>query len=76
MGGTGDDGCERVLLFLHSDCGAYGGLAAFGCDAARELQAMRSELARAESFVRTNEPGLAVEGYFVNFEGIWAIALR
>ena len=67
-------GSERVLLFLHSDCGAYGGLASFQNDPARELAAMRAELGSAERFVRLSEPALEVESYFVNFEGVWTPA--
>lgn len=56
-------GSERLILFIHSDCGAYGGLT----DAA----ALCAELHRARDFVRANEPGLAVECYYLDFQGVW-----
>ena len=44
-------GTRRVILMLHSDCGAYGGLAADN--------------------LRAAIPGVEVQGYFVDFDGIW-----
>src|SRR5215467_10050215 len=38
---------KTVILMLHSDCGAYGGLAAFEDDAKREAQHHCAELKRA-----------------------------
>jgi hypothetical protein len=56
---------------LHSDCGAYGGLAAFENDATKEAEALRLELHRAMDFLETNIPGVQVRGFFVDFEGVW-----
>jgi hypothetical protein len=64
-------GTETVLLMLHSDCGAYGGLAAFDNDAAREAENHRNDLHRAVDFLQSNLPQLNVLGYFVDFEGVW-----
>lgn len=64
-------GTETVLLMLHSDCGAYGGLAAFDNDAAREAENHRRDLHRALDFLQSNLPQLNVMGYFVDFEGVW-----
>jgi carbonic anhydrase len=64
-------GTDTVLLMLHSDCGAYGGLAAFDNDRAREAENHRQDLHRALDFLRTNIPELNVLGYFVDFEGVW-----
>jgi carbonic anhydrase len=64
-------GAERLILLIHSDCGAYGGLAAFQHDAAREAQCLAAELGKASEFVRANEPALATEAYYLNFEGVW-----
>jgi hypothetical protein len=47
-------GTDRVILVAHSDCGAYGGLEAFGGDADREQAAHRADvvqLPRAQQLV-------------------------
>ena len=62
---------ETVFLMLHSDCGAYGGLAAFDNDAAKEAEALRLDLHRAMDFLETNIPGIQVRGIFADFEGVW-----
>jgi carbonic anhydrase len=64
-------GTDTVFLMLHSDCGAYGGLAAFENDAAKEAEALRLELHRAMDFLETNIPGIQVRGIFADFEGVW-----
>lgn len=64
---------RRVVLMLHSDCGAYGGLAAFGGDAAREADHHEADLQKAAAFLKTAIPGLEVLAYFVDFEGVWEI---
>jgi Putative carbonic anhydrase len=69
-------GTEMVLLMLHSDCGAYGGLAAFGNDAARESENHRNDLHRALEFLRAELPQISVKGYFVDFEGVWEAVSR
>jgi len=66
---------ETVILMLHSDCGAYGGLAAFDGDTAREAEHHRQELHRATQIIKTEIPELTVKGYFVDFEGVWEIDL-
>ena len=46
-------GTRRVILMLHSDCGAYGGLAGgFGGDAAAEAEHHEHELQRAAANLR------------------------
>jgi len=65
-------GIERVILVAHSDCGAYGGLEAFGRDKQAEVDHHRMELSRAAAFVRTI-PGIAVECWFVDFTGVWSL---
>ncbi len=63
---------KRVILMLHSDCGAYGGLdGGFGGDARAELEHHRGELRRAADGLRNEIPEIAVDGYFVDFEGVW-----
>jgi len=65
-------GTKRVILMVHSDCGAYGGLAGgFGGDTQAEAAHHERELARASANLLQAIPGLEVRGYFVNFEGIW-----
>ena len=66
-------GTQRVLLMVHSDCGAYGGLGAFGSDEQAEARHHQAALQRAAACVREAIPGLAVECYFVNFEGVWVV---
>jgi hypothetical protein len=62
---------KRVILMVHSDCGAYGGLEAFKNDAAAEAEHLRHELHCADRNLRAAIPGITVEGYFVDFEGVW-----
>ena len=65
-------GTRRVILMLHSDCGAYGGLAAgFAGDAAAEAEHHERELQLAATNLKTAIPGIEVQGYFMDFEGIW-----
>ena len=67
-------GTRRVILMLHSDCGAYGGLAGgFGGDARAEALHHEQELWRAARFLREAIPGLEIQGYFVDFDGVWAV---
>jgi carbonic anhydrase len=64
---------KTVILMLHSDCGAYGGLAAFAEDAAKEAQHHGQELQRAASYLLSQIPELTIKPYFVDFEGVWEI---
>ena len=64
-------GTKSVILMLHSDCGAYGGLGAFEGDAAAEAEHHEAELARAAATVSELFPGIDVRAYFVDFEGVW-----
>jgi hypothetical protein len=65
-------GTRRVILMVHSDCGAYGGLASgFGGDARAEAAHHQRELARAAANLLKAIPGMEVQGHFVDFEGIW-----
>jgi carbonic anhydrase len=69
-------GTKRAILMLHSDCGAYGGLAAgFGGDARAEAEHHGEELRRAAEVLREAIPDLEVQGYFVDFEGVWEVDL-
>jgi hypothetical protein len=64
-------GTRRVILMVHSDCGAYGGLAGFRGDAKAEAAHHEQELRRATDNLLQAIPGIQVQGYFVDFEGVW-----
>ena len=66
-------GTERVILKVHSDCGAYGGLVHFNGDAAVEADHHCAELRRAAEFLKRAIPGLKVDCFFLNFEGAWTV---
>lgn len=68
-------GTSRVILMLHSDCGAYGGLAGFHNDARAEAENASREMAMATGSLLAAIPGVQVEGYFVDFEGVWEVDL-
>ena len=59
-------GTETVILMLHSDCGAYGGLEAFGNDRQREAAKHR-----AVDYLAAHIPGVKIKAFFVDFEGVW-----
>jgi carbonic anhydrase len=65
-------GTDTVILMVHSDCGAYGGLAAFGGDAQAELRHHCEELRRAAECLRQALPEISqVRCYYVDFDGVW-----
>lgn len=64
---------RRVLLLMHSDCGAYGGLQAFADDPASEALHHSNELCHAADLVRSVIPEVTVETYFLDFEGGWRV---
>ena len=65
-------GTRKVILMVHSDCGAYGGLAdGFHGDARAEALHHHQELHRAAARLSEAIPDVEIEGYFVDFEGIW-----
>lgn len=69
-------GTKLVILMVHSDCGAYGGLAgAFGGNAEREMQHHEQQLRLAAQCVEKEIPEVAVQGYFVDFEAVWEVEL-
>ena len=67
---------RRVILKVHSDCGAYGGLERFDNDPVREAAHHANELQRAAATLRAAIPNLTIEGYYVDFEGVWAEELK
>jgi len=65
-------GTRRVILMLHSDCGAYGGLdGGFKGDARAEADHHHAELLRASGNLKKAIPDIVVDAYFVDFEGVW-----
>jgi hypothetical protein len=67
---------RRAILMLHSDCGAYNGLhGGFGGDRIAEAENHRVDLKRASANLRRAIPEIAVNAYFVDFEGVWEVEL-
>jgi len=64
---------HTVLLMVHSDCGAYGGLAAFKHDRDVEREHHSRELRKAAACLVENIPGLSTRCFFVDFEGVWEV---
>jgi carbonic anhydrase len=64
---------KKLLLMSHSDCATYGGLAAFQDDPKVEAAHHKAELRRGVDVLKEKFPALAVEPYFVNFEGVWEL---
>ena len=64
---------QRVILMLHSDCAAYGGIEAFEGNATTERNNHRAELQKAVQVLNDAIPGIAVDPYFVDFEGVWSM---
>jgi len=63
----------RMFLMSHSDCATYGGLAAFKGDPKIEAAHHKKELQKGVTLLKEKFPDLAVEPYFVNFEGVWEL---
>jgi hypothetical protein len=58
-----------VILMTHSDCGAYGGLAAFDNDPRLERKKHRAFLVEARKILRRNLPrSVKIETVFADFE--------
>jgi len=66
-------GTKRVMLMVHSDCGAYGGLKAFDGNEEREAANHESELRSAAEFLKTNISAIEVDCYYLKFTGVWAL---
>lgn len=64
-------GTKNVILMLHSDCGAYGGLAAFNNDVSLEAEHHRQEMHKAVAALKAEIPEVEVRSFFVDFEGVW-----
>ena len=69
-------GTKLAILMLHSDCGAYGGLAgAFGGNAQAEAEHHEGELQRASTILKQAIPHIEVRAYFVDFEAVYSVEL-
>lgn len=66
-------GSRTAVLMVHSDCGAYGGLAAFKGNAEEEANHHAADLRSAASYLKEQIPDLTVKAYFVDFDGVWEI---
>jgi carbonic anhydrase len=67
---------KLVILMVHSDCGAYGGLTGgFQGDRTREAEHQQNELRTAARCVYDRLGGISVQAYFVDFEGVWEVEL-
>lgn len=64
-------GTKNVILMLHSDCGAYGGLNAFNNDTASEAENHRQEMHKAVAALKGKIPEVEIRSFFVDFEGVW-----
>jgi carbonic anhydrase len=62
---------DMVVLMVHSDCGAYGGLAAFDHDTEREAENHRQEMHKASDALKAELPDIKVRAFFVDFDGVW-----
>jgi hypothetical protein len=70
-------GTNQVILMVHSDCGAYGGLDdAFGGDTQAEADQLQSDLAIAADYLNGQIPGIRISSYFVDFEGVWDASIE
>lgn len=63
---------KKIVLMIHSDCGAYGGLRAFNDDPEAEREYQEEQLRRAKQILEMNIP-VPVEAVFVGFDGIYEI---
>jgi len=69
-------GTKRVILMVHSDCGAYGGLAdGFHGDSRAEAIHHEQELRRAAANLSETLPEIEIQAYFVDFEGVWDVEI-
>ncbi len=62
---------NRVILITHSDCGAFGGLSAFGNDPEREFAEHSKMLIEAAAYVKDQlGKSMEVETWFADFDGL------
>ena len=61
---------KRIMLFTHTDCGAYGGLKRFGGNEEKEFVFHAREHKKARRAVLKKFPNFKVETYFIDWRGI------
>jgi len=61
---------KKVMLFTHTDCGAYGGLKRFGGNEEKEFVFHAREHKKARRAVLKKFPNFKVETYFIDWRGI------
>jgi len=67
-------GTTRALLLLHSDCGAYGGIAGrFHGSRDAEVACYREEFEKAVAVLTNAFPGIEVACYYIDFNGVWEV---
>lgn len=66
-------GTKLVIIKIHSDCGAYGGLEAFNGDTKAEAVHHEKELQRAVEFLKSEISGVEMRSYYVDFDGVWEV---
>jgi carbonic anhydrase len=65
-------GTKRVAIMLHRDCGAYGGSKSFENPEA-EKTSHAERLASAMRFLTNEIPGVPVDIYFADFDGLYKV---
>lgn len=63
----------RVILTVHSECGAYESVKPLHGYEGGEASHHEAELQVAAKLLRKVIPEVKVEGYFVDFEGVWQV---
>ncbi len=63
----------RVMLFVHYDCGAYGGLARFDGDEQAQFAFLVAELHKAAGVITARFPDLTIELYSIDVDGIISV---
>lgn len=61
---------KKIMLFSHSDCGAYGGLKKFNGNKDEELEFHVEEHKAARYVIHGRFPDLKIETYFIDEEGV------
>ncbi len=65
---------KRLILTVHTDCAMYGGLKAFGSDAAKERKKLLADLKNAKKAARQQLPtDITIETALLDFSGIHAV---
>ena len=54
------DGCKKIILMHHADCGAYGGVACFDGDAVLEEIMHRGEMYKLRDMIHKKYPNIEV----------------